>query len=102
MTNINSLHGVDVLLGGHDHIYWISKGVDKWEGYDIQAPQDGAEDDEGDTLIIKSGTDFQDLSEVVLELKDTPPGSVRNKVIQTITGALLAGSRRQSSLPNEL
>ncbi|KIY73873.1 Metallo-dependent phosphatase [Cylindrobasidium torrendii FP15055 ss-10] len=85
-TDISSLHGVDILLGGHDHVYWISKGVDKWEDYDTEAPQDGAEDDKGDTLIVKSGTDFQDLSEVVLELTDTPPGSVRNKVIQRITG----------------
>ncbi|KAF5384466.1 hypothetical protein D9757_006409 [Collybiopsis confluens] len=85
-TDINSLQGVDLLLGGHDHIYWISKGVTEWEGYDIQSPQDGAENDTGDTLIVKSGTDFQDLSEVVLELKDNPPGSVRNKVIQKITG----------------
>ncbi|KAK1227919.1 hypothetical protein PQX77_009058 [Marasmius sp. AFHP31] len=86
ITDINSLQGVDLLLGGHDHIYWISKGVTEWDGYDIQAPQEGAEDDEGDTLIVKSGTDFQDLSEVVLELKDNPPGSIRNKVIQKITG----------------
>ncbi|KAJ8094243.1 hypothetical protein PM082_006782 [Marasmius tenuissimus] len=85
-TDINSLQGVDLLLGGHDHIYWISKGVTEWDGYDIQSSQEGAEDDEGDTLIVKSGTDFQDLSEVILELKDNPPGSVRNKVIQKITG----------------
>ncbi|PPR01109.1 hypothetical protein CVT24_000405 [Panaeolus cyanescens] len=85
-TDISSLQGVDILLGGHDHIYWISKGVDEWIGYDINSPQEGAEDDQGDTLIVKSGTDFQDLSEVILELKDTPAGSVRRKVIHKVSG----------------
>ncbi|PPQ85477.1 hypothetical protein CVT24_008704, partial [Panaeolus cyanescens] len=85
-TDITSTHGVDILLGGHDHIYGISKGVTEWNGYDINSHQKGADDDKGDTLVITSGTDFQDLSEVILELKDTPAGSVRRKMIQKITG----------------
>ncbi|KIK63739.1 hypothetical protein GYMLUDRAFT_162590 [Collybiopsis luxurians FD-317 M1] len=88
-----SLHGVDILLGGHDHIYFISKGVTSWEGYDINQPSLGAERDYGDILVIKSGTDFRDLSDFTLTLESTPGGSVRKKVIQGITG------RRMKTLP---
>lgn len=48
----------------------------------------GAEHDEGDVLIVKSGTDFRDLSEFTLELEDTPEGSVRRKLIKGIRGEL--------------
>jgi 5'-nucleotidase len=37
-------------------------------------------------LVVKSGSDFRDLSEMTLELSSTPGGSVRNKVISKITG----------------
>jgi 5'-nucleotidase len=84
--DIASEHGVDLLLGGHDHVYWISKGVTEWDGYDLQSPQPDAKDDQGDVLVVKSGTDFQDISEVILTLKDTRPGSVRKKLIQEIKG----------------
>ncbi|TFK22412.1 Metallo-dependent phosphatase [Coprinopsis marcescibilis] len=84
--NIASEHGVDILLGGHDHVYWISKGVGKWEGYDLETKLPDATGDQGDVLVVKSGTDFQDLSEVVLTLEDTPPGSIRKKVITGIQG----------------
>ncbi|THU95171.1 Metallo-dependent phosphatase [Dendrothele bispora CBS 962.96] len=84
--DISSEHGVDVLLGGHDHVYWISKGVSEWDGYDLQTKQPDAADDKGDVLVVNSGTDFQDLSEVVLTLKDTPAGSIRKKVISDIKG----------------
>jgi 5'-nucleotidase len=36
--------------------------------------------------VIKSGTDFRDLSSANLELSDTPSGSVRRKVITSLTG----------------
>ena len=49
----------------------------------------GAEADEGDVLIVKSGTDFRDLSEFTLELEDTPEGSVRRKLIKSIHGMSL-------------
>ncbi|KAJ3538174.1 hypothetical protein NM688_g6557 [Phlebia brevispora] len=84
--NIASEHGVDLLLGGHDHVYWISKGVTGWDGFDLNTSQTDAQDDQGDVLIVKSGTDFQDLSEVVLTLKPTPAGSVRKQVIHEIKG----------------
>ncbi|KAJ8502019.1 hypothetical protein ONZ45_g11924 [Pleurotus djamor] len=85
-TNIANTQGVDILLGGHDHVYWISKGVTAWEGYDLKASPPDAKDDNGDVLIVKSGTDYQDISEVILTVQDTPPGSVRKKVVQEIRG----------------
>ncbi|KAJ7854667.1 Metallo-dependent phosphatase [Mycena olivaceomarginata] len=84
--NIASEHGVDLLLAGHDHFYWISKGVTEWDGYDLQTPHPDAKDDQGDVLVVKSGTDFQDISEVILTLKDAPAGSIRIKLIQEIKG----------------
>ncbi|KAG6833489.1 hypothetical protein H0H87_006061 [Tephrocybe sp. NHM501043] len=83
---ISSSHGVDILLGGHDHLYFVSKGVTSWDGYDLEEDVLGAEDDHGDILVVKSGSDFRDLSELSLELENTPPGSVRSKVIKRITG----------------
>jgi 2',3'-cyclic-nucleotide 2'-phosphodiesterase (5'-nucleotidase family) len=79
---------VDILLGGHDHMYYVSRGVDSWEGYDISQESLGAEADNGNILVIKSGTDFRDLSEISLELEDTQVGDnvVRRKIIKKITG----------------
>lgn len=81
--------GVDLIMGGHDHLYYISKGATSWEGYDLQQKVLGAEADEGDVLVVKSGTDFRDLSSFVLELEDTPEGSVRKKLIKSIRGKYL-------------
>lgn len=57
----------------------------------------GAEKDEGDVLVIKSGTDFRDLSEFTLTLSDTTEGSVRRKVISGICGKY---HRTRSDLPS--
>ena len=84
-----SKHGVDLILGGHDHLYFVTKGVTAWEGYDVNQEVLGAEDDKGDVLIIKSGTDFRDLSEFTLDLEDTAQGSVRTKLIKGIRGACM-------------
>ena len=85
-TSIDNTHGVDIIFGGHDHLYYIARGATSWEGYDLTQDVLGAEQDQGDVLIVKSGTDFRDLSEITLELADTPEGSVRRKVIKTIRG----------------
>lgn len=77
---------MDILLGGHDHLYYVSKGATSWEDYDVKQEVLGAENDKGDVLLVKSGTDFRDLSEFTLELEDTPSGSVRRKTIKSITG----------------
>lgn len=37
-------------------------------------------------MVVKSGSDFRDLSEMTLELRSTPAGSIRAKVIGRITG----------------
>ena len=85
-TPIASSHGVDLILGGHDHLYYVSKGVTSWEDYDLGQPVLGAEEDDGDVLVVKSGNDFRDLSEFTLELEPTSPGDVRKHVIAAIKG----------------
>jgi 5'-nucleotidase len=87
-TPVTKSHGVDILLGGHDHLYYASRGVDFWEGYDTSKECLGTEQDKGDILLVKSGTDFRDLSEIDLELEDVPPGDsiVRKRIIKKITG----------------
>jgi len=77
---------VDIILGGHDHLYFVGRGVDEWDNYNLSGHVLGAEGDKGDVLVIKSGTDFRDISEICLELKDTPVGSARKKLISRITG----------------
>jgi len=85
-TTLASQHGADILLGGHDHHYWVSKDVSSWDGYDLGIVDENAKDDRGDVLVLKSGTDFQDLTELTLTLKDAPPGSVRRKIISSTIG----------------
>ncbi|PPQ69860.1 hypothetical protein CVT26_014137 [Gymnopilus dilepis] len=83
---ISSEHGVDIILGGHDHIYFASRGISSWNDYDTSRKTFGAEHDQGDILVIKSGTDFRDLSEIIIKLVPTTPNSVRRMVISEITG----------------
>ncbi|KAJ7236731.1 Metallo-dependent phosphatase-like protein [Mycena haematopus] len=95
-----SSHGVDLILGGHDHLYYASKGMTAWEGYDTSQTILGAEDS-GEVLVCKSGTDFRDLSEITLEFKTTPAGSIRKKVITRITGkrhSIQPGSKSSEKL----
>ena len=77
---------MDIILGGHDHLYFVGRGADEWDNYNLSGHVLGAEEDEGDVLVIKSGTDFRDVSEICLELGDTPEGSARKKLINRITG----------------
>jgi 5'-nucleotidase len=86
LSNIANEHGVDIIFGGHDHLYFVGRGVDEWDNYNLSDHVLGAEEDEGDALVIKSGTDFRDISEVCLKLKDTPEGSIRRKLINRVTG----------------
>ncbi|KAI0273835.1 Metallo-dependent phosphatase [Gloeopeniophorella convolvens] len=85
-TPIANEHGVDIIFGGHDHLYFVGRGADQWENYDLSGDVLGAEEDHGDVLVIKSGTDFRDLSEIILEVTDTPDGSIRKKVISKVRG----------------
>ncbi|KAI9466021.1 Metallo-dependent phosphatase [Lactarius psammicola] len=85
-SDIANEHGVDIIFGGHDHLYFVGRGVDKWDNYNLSRHVLGAEHDKGDALVVKSGTDFRELSEVLLGLKDTPEGSIRKKLISRVTG----------------
>ncbi|CAE6431814.1 unnamed protein product [Rhizoctonia solani] len=78
-------HGADVLFGGHDHMYYIGRGAHAWDNYDLNSTCLGSEDDDG-VFLVKSGTDFRDLSELTLELEDTPEGSVRRKLVKSVRG----------------
>ncbi|BEJ13733.1 hypothetical protein CspHIS471_0309070 [Cutaneotrichosporon sp. HIS471] len=77
--------GVDLIIGGHDHIYYIGKGADSWEGYVGLRDRPGTKDDDG-VRLIKSGTDFRDLSEATLELSPPNENAVRRRVITSLTG----------------
>ncbi|KDQ06600.1 hypothetical protein BOTBODRAFT_39511 [Botryobasidium botryosum FD-172 SS1] len=84
-TKASDTHGVDLILGGHDHMYYVGNGIDSWQDHAIGEEVLGAEEDDG-VRVVKSGTDFREFSEMSLELIDTPPASVRRKVIKTIKG----------------
>jgi len=82
-TNPNE-HGVDMVLGGHDHMYYIGRGVQSYEGEPFEKDMIGAEDDQ-QTYIIKSGSDFHDLSEVEITLSDPHPApAVRRRTIESV------------------
>jgi hypothetical protein len=66
--------------------------VTSWENYDVHQECLGAEGDQGDILVIKSGTDFRDLTSIDLELGNVPEttdGAVRRKLIKSIKGMSL-------------
>jgi len=83
---IASQHGVDLILGGHDHLYFVGRGVNSWDNFNISEKVLGAEFDNSDVLVIKSGSDFRDLSAINIVLESTPKGSVRNKIVKSISG----------------
>jgi len=65
--------------------------VTSWENYDVNERCLGSERDEGDVLVIKSGTDFRDLTSIELELEDAPgtaDGAVRRKLVKSIKGTV--------------
>ncbi|WVR09253.1 hypothetical protein IAU60_006318 [Kwoniella sp. DSM 27419] len=78
-------HGVDLLIGGHDHVYFIGKGAASWDGYSGRHGVPDTMEDNG-VHLIKSGTDFRDLSSADLELTPQPAGSVRKHLITRLTG----------------
>lgn len=80
-------HGVDLVLGGHDHVYYVSRGVDTYEGEEFCVDMPGNENDKS-TYMIKSGTDFHDLSELELTLS-APQNAVRRRTITGIRGRCL-------------
>ncbi|TXT08774.1 hypothetical protein VHUM_02902 [Vanrija humicola] len=83
--NVENEHGVDLIIGGHDHVYYIGKGAASWEGYVGNRGASGTQDDHG-SHIIKSGTDFRDLSSAVLGLSAPNPNAIRRRTIASLTG----------------
>lgn len=51
----------------------------------MNTPCLGAEEDDG-VLVIKSGTDFRDLSEIQLDIEESPAGSIRKRFIAGLKG----------------
>ncbi|WWC97747.1 hypothetical protein V866_004633 [Kwoniella sp. B9012] len=84
-AGVENEHGVDLLIGGHDHIYYIGKGHTSWEGYSGRHDAPGTTEDQG-VRLIKSGTDFRDLTSASLELTPTKPGSIRKHLITSLKG----------------
>ncbi|KAF7973046.1 hypothetical protein HWV62_16334 [Athelia sp. TMB] len=80
-------HGLDIIFGGHDHFYYVSKGISTW---DNRHGESGRENEGEGVLVVKSGTNFYDLSDLTLDLEDTPEGSIRRKVIRGIKGEHIA------------
>jgi len=64
----------------------VSRGVSSWQNYDLTQEVLGAENDHGDVLVVKSGTDFRDLSELTLEFGRSATRQCEKKIIKTING----------------
>ncbi|SPO24663.1 related to 5`-nucleotidase precursor [Ustilago trichophora] len=77
-------HGVDLVLGGHDHIYYVGNGASKYTGDDFPRGEPGTEKDTA-AMVVKSGTDFRDLSELKLELTDADPSAIRRRTIKSLS-----------------
>ncbi|KAH7107747.1 Metallo-dependent phosphatase [Auriculariales sp. MPI-PUGE-AT-0066] len=80
-TDVANTHGVDLILGGHDHCFYMGRAITSDFNPDGML---GAEKDDG-VLLVKSGTDFHDLSELTLELVDSPE-TIRKKIVKSVTG----------------
>lgn len=87
-------HGVDLVLGGHDHTYYVGKGIDEYVGEDWQTSLPGKEKDTA-CMVMKSGTDFHDLSEIELQISQPKDGVVRRRRIVS------AKVKRHKTLPTD-
>ncbi|KAI8978565.1 Metallo-dependent phosphatase-like protein [Pilobolus umbonatus] len=78
---------IDLVLGGHDHFYFISKSIpivgEHWtrEQNLDDVGFDPEEEEEEGVRVVKSGTDFRELSYLKLEINDTGD----KKYIQSMT-----------------
>jgi len=81
-------HAVDLLLGCHDHLYFMSKEAAAWDSYMIVSEYLGAEQDDG-VYVIKSGSDIRDTSDMELILEATPEGSEGRKISKENKGRCL-------------
>ncbi|CAG8613328.1 22864_t:CDS:2, partial [Dentiscutata erythropus] len=77
---------IDLMLGGHDHFYYIGKGCDVIHGWNRNESEiDESKSDDG-IRLVKSGTDFRELSIVELDIdENTNAGGRTLKKIKNIT-----------------
>ncbi|KAJ1300513.1 hypothetical protein OPQ81_005326 [Rhizoctonia solani] len=80
---LEHMEGVDAIFGGHNHKYFLGRGVELQNEGDTLRPKNKEKDDDG-LLIVKSGYDFKDFSEVTLELEEKPDGKCRKYVIKSL------------------
>ncbi|CAO3611593.1 unnamed protein product [Mucor hiemalis] len=71
---------IDLILGGHDHFYYISKSIDivgdHWTreknlddvGFDPESEED--DDEQRSVRVVKSGTDFREFSLLRIEVEE--------------------------------
>ncbi|CCF53628.1 related to 5`-nucleotidase precursor [Ustilago hordei] len=77
-------HGVDLVLGGHDHIYYVGNGAASYTGDEFPRGEPGTEKDTN-AMVVKSGTDFRDLSELKLELSEPNNNAIRTRTIKSLS-----------------
>ncbi|CAG8689598.1 15429_t:CDS:2 [Funneliformis mosseae] len=75
---------VDLILGGHDHFYYVGKGCEVINGWTREEVA-GSEEDKG-VRVVKSGTDFRELSIIecgVDEIDNEEGGTI--KIIKNLS-----------------
>ncbi|CAG8649887.1 5151_t:CDS:2 [Funneliformis caledonium] len=75
---------VDLILGGHDHFYYVGKGCEVINGWTREEVA-GSEEDNG-VRVVKSGTDFRELSIIecgVDEIDNEEGGTI--KIIKNLS-----------------
>jgi len=90
-SNPEDVHGVDLILGGHDHTYYVGRGAKEFEGeeFDRDAGTEEDKDEDGKRcMIVKSGTDFRDLSAIELVVDEVEGNQVRKMVVKEMKGEL--------------
>ncbi|KAG9121054.1 hypothetical protein FRC07_003156 [Ceratobasidium sp. 392] len=99
---------IDIIFGGHNHNYYLGNGVKLvGESTDAQEvkPYRSCDNGDKDLLIIKSGTDFYDLSKVEITVDTIATGSsetpepVWNKLITEVMVTRYTGEDLQGN-PN--
>nr|CAG8453058.1 5310_t:CDS:2 [Entrophospora candida] len=71
---------IDLVLGGHDHFYYLGKGCDVVKNWTRDDNIGGSEGDDG-VRVVKSGTDFRELTILELDVDDVD----NRKKIKTLT-----------------
>ncbi|KEP49238.1 5'-nucleotidase [Rhizoctonia solani 123E] len=85
---LEDMPGVDAIFGGHNHEYYLGKGVTLVHPRGVDPPDVKKTDFDtnekyNNLLVVKSGFDFNDLSEVIIHLEDRE-GTCRKKVIKSM------------------